>query len=77
MQQEVAALQSQLEQREDTLLRQFLKESQATQDDLFHTKQHLEEVDTWLEEAKASKQQVVNQVQQEMGIFQDYLVKQK
>ena len=67
----MAALQSQQEQREDTLQRQFLEESQATQDDLYNTKQRLEEVETWLEEAKASKQQDVNQAQQEIGVLQD------
>jgi hypothetical protein len=52
--QQVAALQSQLEQREETLRKQFLelweqflKESQATQDDLSKTRQHLEEVELW------------------------------
>jgi hypothetical protein len=42
--QEVAALQSQLVQHKDTLQRQFLEECPATQDDLFNTRQQLEEV---------------------------------
>jgi hypothetical protein len=74
MEQEVAALQSQLEQREDTLRRQFLEESQATQDDLFNTRQRHEEVETCHEEVKASKHRVVKQAQQEMGVLQDYLL---
>jgi hypothetical protein len=73
--QEVAALQSQLEQREETLRRQFLEESQAAQDDLFHTRQRLEEVETCLEEVKLSKQQVEEQAKQEMCVLQDSLLK--
>jgi chromosome segregation ATPase len=71
--QQVAALQSQLEHREETLRKQFSEESRATRVKLSKTRQRLEEVELWLAEVKASKQQVENQAQQEMGVLQDSL----
>jgi hypothetical protein len=48
MEQGVVVPQLQPEQQKETLQRQFLEESQAMQENLFNTRQHLEEVETWV-----------------------------